>query len=529
MLNQTPDAAFTTILGPGAVATDIESRTVASSDLYSEGALCSAVLKPQSIEALAQAVKVATDGGFAILPKGAGLTYVSGYTSDQDKSVVVDTSALNRIIEINAEDMYITVEAGVTWKQINDALAPLGLRLPFFGTFSGTAATVGGGLSNGAMFLGSARYGSVAEIILGLEVVTADGSMIRTGQHSVAASKKPFFRTFGPDLTGLFVHDCGAFGIKAAATFRLIKAPKEFDYLSFLFPTIEQATQTLSEIARNDLVEEIYIVDPVRTRQRLQDGTLLGDISMLSKVISQEKGLLRGLKSGFDLIKGGKNFLDQDLYSVHLVCAGRTRNAVAEDIAACRAIAQKNQANEIPNSIPKATRAMPFPDLGGVLGTEGDRWAAINCKVAHSDALPLIRGADAIFARNREALKAAGVEVTLLISAMSNHVFSYECVFRWFDQWLPLHRAAHPHLSKFTEPDLNVAAREIIAKVRQEVLDYFFAFGAASSQIGRTYHYLNALTPETQQFLISIKKQLDPHNRMNPGVLGFTFSKDPTL
>src|SRR5690606_7106147 len=146
--------------------------------------------------------------------------------------------------------------------------------------------------------------------------------------------QKPVYRSFGPDITGLFVHDCGAFGIKTKATLRVISAPQDLGYLSFLFATIDQAAQAMSEIARRDLVEEIYIVDPIRTRQRLHEGNLLGDLKMLGKVVGKEKGLLRGLQSGLELIKGGKNFLDQDLYSLHMVCAGRSRAAVDSDLTA---------------------------------------------------------------------------------------------------------------------------------------------------------------------------------------------------
>ena len=87
-----------------------------------------------------------------------------------ERVVAIDTSGLDRIIKISPEDLYITVEAGVTWKQIYEALTPLGLRLPFFGTFSGARATVGGGLANGALFLGTARHGTAADCVVGLQV-----------------------------------------------------------------------------------------------------------------------------------------------------------------------------------------------------------------------------------------------------------------------------------------------------------------------------------------------------------------------
>ena len=135
--------------------------------------------------------------------------------------------------------MYVTVEAGVTWRQIHEALRPHGLRLPCFGTFSGAAARVGGGLSSGALFFGTARYGTVADSLLGLEVALADGTLLRTGQAAFRGVRKPAYRTYGPDLTGPFVHDCGALGIKTKATFRVIRAPAATGYASYAFADVE--------------------------------------------------------------------------------------------------------------------------------------------------------------------------------------------------------------------------------------------------------------------------------------------------
>ena len=78
-------------------------------------------------------------------------------------------------------------------------------------------ATVGGGLSNGALFFGTGKYGSAADNVLGMEIIIADGTLIKTGQNAFA-NAKPHHRTYGPDTTGLFVR-CGSLGIKVQATF----------------------------------------------------------------------------------------------------------------------------------------------------------------------------------------------------------------------------------------------------------------------------------------------------------------------
>lgn len=507
------------IVGTEGWLTDAAVRAARSADVYSEGATCAAVLRPADRDALAAAVKLLGDAGYALIPRGGGMTYTGGYTPPDERSVIVDTSRLDRIVEVKPEDMFITVEAGVTWKRIHETLAPLGLRLPFFGTFSGARATVGGGLSNGALFHGTGRYGTGADGTLGLVVALADGTLLATGQRGFGG--RPFYRTYGPDLTGLFLHDCGAFGIKVEATLRLIRAPAATDYVSFAVPDIEHAGLLLSELSRSGAAEEAYVFDPASTRKNLQGVDLKRAVGTLGKVLRGQGSWLKGLKDGARLVAAGREFVPDVAFSVHAVCAGRSAAAVAADLAACRDIAAGLGAVEIPNSIPMAVRANPFPPPQA-LGAEGERWVALNAKVAHSDALALLRDAEALLAAHAEAMREDGIWMSRLLIGISNHAFSYEPVFHWRDAWLPLHRetaepatlAAHP------EPPPNLRARARVHALRGEMIELFRRHGAASNQIGRTYPWLDAARPETRRAIEMLKAGLDPRGRMNPGVLG---------
>jgi len=331
--------ALERIVGAGGLVTAHAERRALSADVYSAGATCALAIRPTDRGALADAVRLLAEAGYALIPRGGGLTYTGGYTPPHEHSVIVDTSRLDRIVAINAEDMTITVEAGVTWKRIHEALAPLGLRLPFFGTFSGARATVGGGLSNGALFHGTARYGTGADGVLGLEVVLADGSFVATGQAGFGG--KPFYRTFGPDLTGLFLHDCGALGIKVAATLRLIRAPAETGFASFAVPDIERAALLLAEITRSGAAEEAYAFDPRSPRARLAGVALGRALRTLQAVVGGQSSWLKGLKEGARLVTAGRDFAPDEAWSVHVACAGRSEAAVAADLAACRGIAEQ--------------------------------------------------------------------------------------------------------------------------------------------------------------------------------------------
>lgn len=518
-----PFDLFRGILDEQEISIDLQDRRTASSDVYTTGLLVDAVLRPRDRQRLARAVGVATRAGYAIVARGGGMSYTGGYVPAVERTMLIDTARLDRIVEVNAEDMYITVEAGVTWKRIYEALDPLGLRLPFFGTFSGARATVGGGLSNGALFLGTARYGTAADCMLALEVVLADGTLVRTGQAAFRNARKPFYRTYGPDLSGLFIHDSGALGVKVQATFRLIEKPAHSGFVSFAFPSMQSAGAALSAVARTGAAEEAYVFDPETTRKNLEATSLTQSAKTLLNVVKGGSSLLDGLKQGAQLVGSGRNFVPAGAYSLHVVAAGRSAAAVDADLDTVRRLCAGRGGEEIANSIPKAVRASLFPEPDGVLGPKGERWAALNAKVAHSDAPRIMAAAEAALAPHRQAMERAGVWMSHLLIAINNHAFSFEPVFHWFDEWLPLHeQLPRPDLlASFERPKPNPEARELVAKLRQELVRVFADLGAASNQIGKTYPYRECLEPQTERLLAALKATVDPQGLLNPEALGF--------
>ncbi|MCP5328013.1 MAG: FAD-binding oxidoreductase [Sinobacteraceae bacterium] len=523
-----PSRIFSAILEADEFSLDPEERRLASSDVYMSGPLADAVLRPRDSERLARAVGAATAAGYAVSARGGGMSYTGGYVPERAGTLVIDTSRLDRIVEISADDMYITVEAGVTWQRIHEALKPLGLRLPFFGTFSGAQATVGGGLSNGALFFGTARFGTAADCVLNLEVVLADGTVLRTGQAGFRNVAKPFYRTYGPDLTGVFCHDGGALGIKTRATFRLIRTPAHSGYASFIFtaPTFVEGMKAvgraLSEVARTGAAEEAYVFDPETTRKNLESHDLLKDVKTLANVVRQGSSLLKGLRDGAQLIAAGRDFVPADAFSLHVVCTGRTAAALEAELAACREACERLGGKEIPNSIPKAVRASLFPAPDAVLGPKGDRWAALNAKVAHSDAARIIEASAAALRPYETEMREKGVWMSHLLIAIGSTAFSFEPVFHWFDEWLPMHeRMPAPEvLAKFSRPAANPAARELVQRLREVLVGLFSELGASSNQIGKTYPYMQSLEPDTARFIVGLKDLVDPQRLMNPGGLG---------
>jgi FAD/FMN-containing dehydrogenase len=393
------------------------------------------------------------------------------------------------------------------------------------GKVSGAAATVGGGLSNGALFLGTARYGSAAEIVLGMEVVTADGQTVTTGQAAFR-NGRPFYRTYGPDLTGLFVHDAGSLGVKTRATLRLMRAPAQSDFASYMFSSQLEAVAALSEIGRSEVAEEAYLFDPHTSRRNLSEGDLRSALRSLGRIVSGSgKGvgsLARGIVDSARLASAGRHFIDENAWSLHVVCAGRSSASVADDMAAVKKIAEQAGGVPIPDSIPRAIRAAPFGPLNAILGPKGERWVALNAKVAYTDAPKLIEQVNKLLVGYEERMRTAKVSVSFLSMVISGHAFSLEPVLHWPDEWLPLHRATPEpaHLKSLTEPAPNPEGRALVAEIRDAIVMCFAEFGAASNQIGKTYPYLAFLNPESRRLILDLKRCLDPHGLMNPGALG---------
>jgi hypothetical protein len=119
-------------------------------------------------------------------------------------------------------------------------------------------------------------------------------------------------------------------------------------------------------------------------------------------------------------------------------------------------------------------------------------------------------------------MAACGVTMSFLYIAIAQHVFSYEPVLRWFDEWLPVHRhVPEPDfLNELEEPSPNHEGRALVDEVRSKIVDVFAEFGAASNQIGKTYPMLASLNPDSRSVLRALKKELDPEGLINPGVLG---------
>ncbi|MDE1148018.1 MAG: FAD-binding oxidoreductase [Azospirillaceae bacterium] len=510
------------IVGTAHVRGDSASRILHSQDIYARAAHTAAlVVAPADTAELAAVVSAATARGYQCAPRGGGMSYTKAYLPASDRTVTLDLSRMDRVLDIRPDDMVVTVQAGCTWKTLNEALAPLGLRTPYWGPLSGLLSTVGGGLSQGNAFFGAGHYGTSGESMVALTLVLADGRILRTGARG-RDGDSPFYRFYGPDLAGLFTGDCGAFAIKAEVTLRLMPLPRHEAYASFSFKTDGAMFAAMAAMVRAGIACEICGFDPRLTRVRLKRASLATDLGALKNVIGKQSSLLGGLKEAAKVAMAGRGFIDADDYALHIVCEGRSAAGVAEDIAAARAIATQNQGQEVENTIPKVMRAQPFGALNAILGPQGERWAPIHCLAPLSRAHEIFTAMEAELDAMRAELDGHDVEHAYLFTTMSTNAIIIEPTFYWPDALLELHAATvePTHLAKLPRHAPNPAAAAVLEKARERLLALFLRNGLAHFQIGRTYPYLASRDAASLDVLEALKAMLDPVHALNPGVLG---------
>lgn len=505
----------------GRVRQSAEAREFYAQDVFTRGLAAGVVVTPGSVEELSAVVRAATAAGHAVVTRGGGMSYTSGYVPAEVGSVVLDLSRLDRVLEINREDMYVRVEAGVTWKALHEALSGSGLRTPYWGTLSGLHATVGGGLSQNSIFWGSGQHGSAADSVIGLEVVLADGSVVVTGSSS-QRNAAPFFRHFGPDLTGLFTGDCGALGVKATATLRLVPEWAGRAFGSYAFDRYEDMLPAMSEIARQGLAAECFGFDPYLQQQRLRRESLAKDASQFMGMLKASGGVGRAIKQGAKVALAGRRFMDQVEWSFHVLANERTE---AQAIA-CRdeasAIVERLGGRTLPDTIPRMLSAHPFGPVNNMLGADGERWVPVHGLVPHSRAVPVMEAVKALFAEHAEAMGELDVHTGYLVATVATHCFVIEPVFFWPDALEAVHRhyVEDEHLKRLPTRPENPRARALVNQLKSSLADLFRDAGAVHLQVAKAYHYHDALREEPLALVRALKAVVDPHGRMNPGALG---------
>ncbi len=231
-----------------------------------------AVIFAESTQDVADAVKLASEHSVPVIPFGVGSS-LEGHLLAVQGGISIDLTRMNKVLSINAEDLTVTVQPGVTRKQLNEEIKSTGL---FFPIDPGADATLGGMSATRASGTNAVRYGTMRENVLALEVVTASGDIIRTGTRAKKSSA-------GYDLTRLFVGSEGTLGVMTEVTVRIYPLPEAISAAICSFPTIADAVQTT--------IQTIQLGVPI-ARVELIDANTVKMVNAYAKLGLREENLL---------------------------------------------------------------------------------------------------------------------------------------------------------------------------------------------------------------------------------------------
>ena len=196
-----------------------------------------AVVFCESTDDVATVVALCNQHAVPVIPFGVGSS-LEGHLLAVQGGVSVDLGRMNRVVHVNAEDLTVTVQAGVTREQVNREIKDLGL---FFPIDPGANASLGGMAATRASGTNAVRYGTMRENVLGLTVVTASGEVVHTGTRAKKSAA-------GYDLTRLMVGSEGTLGVMTEITLRLYPLPEAVSAAVCHFPSIDAAVQTTIQI-----------------------------------------------------------------------------------------------------------------------------------------------------------------------------------------------------------------------------------------------------------------------------------------
>ena len=253
-------------------------------------------------EQVSEILKLANEHKIPVIPRGAG-TGLSGMAVPVKGGIVLDLNRMNQIVNISIEDRYAVVQPGVVYADLDKALAPSGFCFPP-DPGSGTVCTLGGNVATNAGGVKGAKYGTTRDYVLGLEVVLADGRVMRTGSSTIKCVS-------GYDLTRLLVGSEGTLGIVTEITLKINPKPTASSTAVATFSNLEDAGTAVTQIMSSGIIPAVMEIMDRPTIQAINQNTDLGLPEVEAMLLVETDGYTQ-TESDYQLEKVIKVFNDNN-------------------------------------------------------------------------------------------------------------------------------------------------------------------------------------------------------------------------
>ncbi|MED4300573.1 glycolate oxidase subunit GlcD [Geobacillus stearothermophilus] len=268
-----------------------------------------AVIAPRNTKEVAEIAKICNEYRIPIVPRGSGTNLCAG-TCPVEGGIVLLFNHMNRILEIDEENLTATVQPGVVTLDLAKAVEEKGLFYPP-DPGSMKISTIGGNISENSGGLRGLKYGVTRDYVLGLEVVLANGDVIRTGGKLAKD-------VAGYDLTRLFVGSEGTLGIVTKATLKLIPMPETKQTMLALYQDLEAAARSVSKIIANKIIPATLEFLDQPTLEVVEDFARIGLPTDVKAVLLIEQD-------------GPKEVVERDMKKMADIC--RAEQAVSVQLA----------------------------------------------------------------------------------------------------------------------------------------------------------------------------------------------------
>jgi glycolate oxidase len=355
--------ALCQIVGPSNFTEALIDRVSYSYDASDHTHRPEAAVWPTTKEQISQILGLANEERLPIVPRGAG-TGLAGSVVPIRGGLVLDLSRMNRILEIRIPDRLVIVEPGVVYADLERALAPHGFFFPP-DPASGSVCTLGGNVATNAGGIRGAKYGVTRDYVKALEVVLADGRILRCGSGCMKSAS-------GYDLCRLFVGSEGTLGVITEITLKISPKPLSFKTALASFSTLNEAGEAVAEITRSGIIPSVLEILDEHAITVLRTGASMRLPAARAMILVETDGWTEE-ETSFQMDRIMKIFRGKNVTSVQLARTSQEAEALWRGRKSIGSLAAQLRTNNVSEDVTVPMSKVPdlLASISAIVSRQG--------------------------------------------------------------------------------------------------------------------------------------------------------------